>query len=63
MAHLPEEIKNEAAFAREAERRGIKVKNEDDKPIEIYLEDNFQSYVEERYAVADKNLLKNPTIL
>ena len=31
--------------------------------MEIYLEDNFQSYVEEKYAVTDKNLLNNSTIL
>jgi len=58
-----EEKPNEDVYARERARRGVKEKDPESAPMEMYLEENFQKYVEEKYAVADQNLLSNSTIL
>ena len=58
-----EEKKNEEVFAKEAARRGVRQKESESEPVKLYLEENFRSYVEEKYAVTDKNLLDNTTIL
>ena len=63
MADQPEEKYDEDVMARERARRGVKEQVEDDKPIEMYLEDSFKNYVEEKYAVTDPTLLTDTSIL
>ena len=57
-------VHNEDAVALEKARRGVKDENEEEnKLMSMYLEDSFKQYVQEKYAVQDKGLLENDTIL
>lgn len=58
----PVEERNEEALARMKAMRGVK-EEETSEPIAMYLEDNFKKYVAEKYAVDDKELLENSTVL
>ena len=52
-------------YEREKARRGIADKDDDggQQPLAMYLDENFKSYVKEKYFVEDRMVLENETIL
>jgi len=54
---------DEEVMAKERARRGVKPDEGEQVPIAMYLEDSFKNYVDEKYAVTDKSLLTDNSIL
>ena len=55
----------ETDYEREKARRGIVDQEEESgtQPLAMYLDENFMSYVKEKYFVEDRMVLENETIL